>query len=197
MNKGFLELIDLSINIQRGMQAIKGVRGGVAAIMTVGLTILGCGLAPLVWFFDISATLDYADPLVRELLPTLPDSTIAYTSFFILALTVMPTVVELLMPRIGAQVPGAAFFVFLFCVIDGITDYPRVAQTLTVYAPHFIQLGWIGQILWWLLHPVLLLFATFLFELLFVLCWVLVLVLVFQIAAIDIDAKKGRQNDHA
>lgn len=195
MNNGFFQLIDLTLNIQRGLQAIKGIKGGVAALMAVGLTILACGLAPLVWFFDISATLDYADPLVRELLPTLPDTTIAFTSFLVLSLTVMPTIVELLMPRIGAQVPGAAFLVFLFCVVDGITDYPRVEQTLTVYAPHFTQLGWIGQILWWMLHPVLLLFATFLLELLFVLCWVLVLGLILQIASID--ARKGRQNDHA
>jgi hypothetical protein len=191
MNKSFLELIDLSLNLQRGMQAIRGVRGGVAALMAVGLTILACGLAPLVWFFDLSATLDYADPLIRELLPTLPEVVVGSTSFLVLALTLMPTIVELLLPRIGTKVPGAAFFVFLFCVIDGITDYPRVAQTLAVYQAHFTPWGWAGWVLWAVLHPVLLLFATFLLELLFVLCVVLILALIVQIAAMDRAQRKG------
>lgn len=183
MNRGFLNLIDLSLNIQRGLLAIRGVSGGVAALMAVGLTILACGLAPLVWFFDLSATIAYADPLVRELTPTLPGQFVAFATFVVLSLTLLPTIVELLMPRIGTQVQSAAFLVFLFSAVDAVTDWPRVAATMAAYHANFAQWGMAGNVLWFVLHPVLLLFATFLFELLFVLCCVLILALVLKISS--------------
>ncbi len=193
MNKGFLELIDLSLNIQRGLQAIHGVRAGVAAVMMVGLTILACGLAPLVWYFDLSATLDYADPLMKQLLTTLPGEVsasvsselVALPAFLILVVTLLPTATELLLPRIGARVKAAAFLVFGFSLVDAFTDWPRVVRTMQVYYPRFEPWGIAGDLGWLALHPVLLLFATFLFELLFCLCVVLILALLLRIAALD------------
>jgi hypothetical protein len=190
MNKGFLNLIDLSLNIQRGMQAIRGVTGGVAAMMAVGLTVLACGLAPLVWYFDLSATMDYAGPLITQLAPTLPARVVAFSSFVVLAVTLLPTIVELLLPRIGASVQAAAFLVFGFSAIDAITDWPRVVTVMAAYRGGFEPWGVPGLLLWYVLHPVLLLFSTFLFELLFVLCLALILVLVLKIALQDTQARR-------
>jgi hypothetical protein len=195
MNKGFLNLIDLSLNIQRGIQAIRGVTGGVAAMMAVGLTILACGLAPLVWYFDLSATLDYADPLIRELSPTLPPTLVAFSSFVILAVTLLPTVVELLLPRIGAKVQAAALLVFVFSGVDAVTDWPRVVTTMAVYRGGFEPWGLPGLVLWYALYPLLLLFSTFLFELLFVLCVVLILVLIMKIAIQDTVSRKAEPKE--
>jgi hypothetical protein len=195
VNKGFLNLIDLSLNIQRGIQTIRGVTGGVAALMAVGLTVLACGLAPLVWYFDLSATLDYADPLIRELSPTLPTTLVAFSTFVVLAVTLLPTVVELLLPRIGAKVQAAALLVFVFSGVDAVTDWPRVATTMAVYRGGFEQWGIAGMVLWYALHPLLLLFSTFLFELLFVLCVVLILVLVMKIAIQDTVSRKAEPKE--
>lgn len=182
MNKGFMNLIDLSVNIQRGLNAIRGISGGVAALMIVGLTVLACGLAPLVWFFDLDATLDYAQPMIDQMIPTLPVQDAVAISYIVLGITILPTVVELLLPRIGANVQAAAFLVFLFSAIDAITDYPRVQSVLVAYKPAFETYGVAGMALWYPLHLVILLFATFLFELLFVLCVVLILALILRIA---------------
>ncbi len=204
MNKGFLSLIDLSYNMQRALLAIRDIRGGVAAVMVVGITVLACGLLPLVWYFDISPTVDYADLWVRDLAATLPatlsgdcgsggidcETSLPFVSFAILFLTMLPTLCELLLPRIGANVRAAAFLIFLLSGIDAVTDWPRVAATLRLYEGDFMQWGIAGRILWWLLHPILLLFATFLFELLFVLCLVLIVVLVFKIGAEDSRARR-------
>lgn len=182
MNHGFLSLIDLRLNIQRGIQPLRGLPNGLAALMIVGLTLVAAGLAPLVWYFDMSATLDYADPLIAQLIPSLPTPALASASFMVLTVTLLPTVVELLLPSIGERVPAAALLVFGFSVVDAVTDWPRVVATMAVYRGGFLRWGFWGDVLWAILHPVLLLFATFLFELLFVLCVVLILFLVMQIA---------------
>jgi hypothetical protein len=173
--------MDLSTNIQRAMVAIRGVSGGVAALMAVGLTILALGLLPLVWYFDVSATYDYADPLIQQIAPTLPERTVAYIAFIAVTLTALPTIIELLLPRIGATVPSVAFLVFFFTAIDGVTDWPRVKTTMQAYYPAFAEWGVAGIGLWYMVHVPFLLFATLLLELVLVLCVVLVLVLLAKV----------------
>lgn len=185
MNKGFLELIDLSSNIQRGIQAIRGINRGVAALMVIGLTIVTMGLLPIVWYFDIDATASYALPLINQVLPVLPASTIALTTWVIVIITALPTVIELFLPRIGHNVQSVAFLIFTLTGIDAITDYPRVHLTLLAYKPFFDEWGFFGTILWYAAHPVLLLFASLLFELILALCLSLIVVLVVKIASRD------------
>ncbi len=191
INKGFLSLIDLSLNIQRGLLAIRGISGGLAAMMAVGLTIVACGLAPLVWYFDLSSTVDYAAPLIEQLTPTLPAKLVAVSSFVVMFVTLLPTVVELFFPRIGENVQAVAFLVFGFSVVDAVTDWPRVVTVMAAYRGGFEQWGLPGVIFWVLLHPILLVFSTFLFELLFCLCVALIAVLVFKIAAQEQQGRKA------
>jgi hypothetical protein len=192
MNRGFLRMIDLSTNIQRALLAVRGISGGVAAIMAIGLTLLACGLLPLVWYLDVSATHDYAEPLILEVAPSLPTAIAAQVAWFAVVITTMPTVVELFMPRIAERVPAVAFLVFGFILVDAITDYPRVAAIMLAYKPAFEGYGIVGVALWHIGHIPFLLFATLLAELLLVLCLVLVAVLVMKVFVNEEQLKRAR-----
>lgn len=185
MNTGFLTMIDLSVNIQRALHVIRGVRGGVAAVMIVGLTLVAAGIFPFMWYFDIDSTLDYAKPMIHHILPTLPVSSEVIGSYVILVITMLPTVVELLLPRLGAHIQAIAFTVFACIGMDTLTDWPRVVTTMTAYKHEFDAYGIAGVVLWYPAHIILLLFATLLFELMFVLCVVLIIVLIVKIGLGD------------
>jgi hypothetical protein len=195
MNRGFLQMIDLSTNIQRALFAVRGIGGGVAAIMAIGLTLLACGLLPLVWYLDVSATHNYAEPLITQVAPSLPAALAAQVAWIAVIITTMPTIVELFMPRIAERVPAVAFFVFGFILIDAITDYPRVAAIMQAYKPEFDGYGFVGVALWYVGHIPFLLFATLLAELLFVLCIVLVAVLVMKVFVNEEQLKRARLVD--
>jgi hypothetical protein len=181
LNKGFLRMIDLTTNISAATRSLDGVSGGLAAIMAVGLTIVAFGLFPLVWFFDIDTTYTYTSDFVSILLPTMPARIAGYIGVFTVTASVLPTVIQLLFPRIAARVPSFAFLVFTFIALDAVTDYPRVQHTMAVYADDFLAWGGVGQVLWYAAHIPLLLFSTMLFELIFVLCVVLVGVMIGKI----------------
>lgn len=195
MNKGFLNMIDLSLNIQRALHAIRGISSGVAAIMIVGLTLVAAGIFPFMWYFDIDSTLDYAAPLIQHILPTLPVHSVTVGCYIVLAITLLPTVVELLLPRLGATIQAIAFAVFSFIAIDTLTDWPRVVTTMETYKPEFEQYGIVGVILWYPSHVVLLLFATLLFELIFVICVVLIIVLIIRIAVGEMATKNNKSGN--
>jgi hypothetical protein len=172
--KWFFELIDLSTNLDRGLGVVRNLYGLSALVMGIALLGISVGLAPLVWFLDIDSTLDYAAPALNQVLPTLPSWALPYSVLMVFALTMLPTLIELFTAKFAMQIKGAAFLVYGFAILDAVTDYPRVKMLMDAYKVYFDGLGMLGKPLWWLMHPIGLLLASFVFE---------VLVVVFSICA--------------
>lgn len=178
---GFLDAIDLSSNLERGLAAIRGIRGLSALILSIALALICVALAPLIWFFDISATLSATDTAVSIILPTIPYEYVSAASLVALGLTLMPTLVELFGARfavVGIRV--AAGLVYFFSVFDAITDWPRVHEFMGVYRASFDGLGWFAGIAFWIVRALFLFMATFGFELLFIVFAVCALALVIS-----------------
>jgi hypothetical protein len=165
----FLDSIDLSSNLERGLAAIRGIRGLPALILGIALALICVALAPLIFYFDIGSTLSATDVAVSTILPTIPYEYASAASLVALGLTMLPTLVELFGSRfavVGIRV--AAGLVYFFSVFDAITDWPRVSEFMDAYRASFDGLGWFAGIAFWVVRALFLFMATFGFELLFV-----------------------------
>lgn len=167
--KAFLDSIDLSTNISRGLMAIRGIVGLNALILAGALSLICVALAPMIWYFDLDATLYATDVATSVILPSLPYEWASAAGFIALALTLLPTLVELFGARfaqVGIRV--AAGLVYLFSVFDAVTDWPRVAEFCAAYRDYFDGLGLAAGLAFWAFRALFLFLATFGFELLFV-----------------------------
>lgn len=177
----FLDSIDLSENIARGLAAIRGIRGLPALILGIALSLICVALAPLIWYFDIDSTLRATDVAVNTIVPTIPYEYVATASLVALGLTLMPTLVEMFGARFAAVgIRVAAGLVYFFSVFDAITDWPRVHEFMEAYRVSFDGLGWFAGIAFWVVRALFLFMATFGFELLFVVFAVCALALVIS-----------------
>lgn len=165
----FLDSIDLSANIERGLAAVRGVRGLPALILAGALTLICLALTPLVWYFDIDATLMASDQALNTLMPTLPVEVMGLMSFIVLGLTLMPTLVEMFGARFAAVgIRVAAALVYLFSAFDMLTDWPRVVEFCETFRPRFDGMGALAGLGFWLFRLLFLFLASFGFELLLV-----------------------------
>lgn len=180
----FLDSIDLSANIERGLAAIRGMRGLGALILAVALTLVCIALAPLIWYFDLDATL-YATEIAQQVvLPSLPGEWAQAAGWLALGLTILPTLVELFgskFAQVGIRV--AAALVYLFSVFDAVTDWPRVEEFCNAYARYFDGLGLFAGPAFFAFRALFLFLATFGFEVVFV---------VFAVCALALYANSGR-----
>lgn len=185
---GFLDAIDLSENIARGLAAIRGIRGLPALILGAALALICVALTPLVWYFDIDATMGATDAAVSVILPTIPYEYASLAALVALGLTLLPTLVELFGARFAAVgIRVAAGLVYFFSVFDAITDWPRVHEFMEAYRPVFDEMGLIGAPVFWGVRALFLFMATFGFELLLIVFAVCALALI-----IGSGAKSGR-----
>jgi hypothetical protein len=181
----FLDAIDLSENISRGVAAVRGLRGLSALITAAALGLICVALAPLCWYFDIDATLAATDTAVSIVVPTLPGEWASAASLVALGLTLMPTLIELFGARFAmAGIRVAAGLVYFFSAFDALTDYPRVAAFCEAYRAWFEGLGVLAGIAFFVFRALFLFLATFGFELLFV---------VFAVCAFACLAQAGRR----
>jgi hypothetical protein len=178
----FFSAIDLTDNLQRALQAIRGITGTGALVLALALILVCCGLAPLAWYLDVDATLSWVEPTTETIVPTLPEEVLPYLSALVLMITFLPSLIELFTARFAAQMPAAAALIFVFSLFDAVTDYPRVAELLAQYESAYSTFGLLGIPLYWMSHPLLLFMATFGFEL---------LLIVFSIAAMILLMNSG------
>lgn len=165
----FLDSIDLSANIERGLAAVRGVRGLTALILAGALTLICLALVPLVWYFDIDATMMASDQALNTIMPTLPYEVMGMVSFIVLGLTLMPTLVELFGARFAAVgIRVAAALVYLFSAFDMLTDWPRVVEFCEAFRSRFDGMGVFAGIGFWAFRLLFLFLASFGFELLLV-----------------------------
>lgn len=165
----FLDAIDLSANIERGLNAVRGIRGLPALILGGALTLICIALLPLVWYFDIDATLMASDQALNTIMPSLPVEVAGMAAFITLGLTLLPTLVELFGARFAAaQIRVAAALVYLFSVFDMLTDWPRVVEFCGTFRPRFDEMGALAGVGFFFFRLLFLSLASFGFELLFV-----------------------------
>lgn len=165
----FLDSIDLSANIERGLAAVRNIRGLTALILGGALTLICFALLPLTWYFDIDATMMASDQALNTIMPTMPYEVMGMVTFIILGLTLMPTLVELFGPRFAAVgIRVAAALVYLFSAFDMLTDWPRVVEFCEAFRERFDGLGPLAGLGFWLFRLLFLFLASFGFELLLV-----------------------------
>lgn len=165
----FLDSIDLSANIQRGLAAVRGITGLPALILGGALTLICVALLPLVWYFDIDATLMASDQALSVILPSLPYEIASMAALVTLGLTLLPTLVELFGARFAAaQIRVAAALVYLFSAFDMLTDWPRVVEFCGTFRERFDGMGPLAGVGFWLFRLLFLFLASFGFELLLV-----------------------------
>lgn len=175
----FLEAIDLSENLRKGLDAARGMRGLSALVSGVVLLAICFGLAPLIWYFDIGATVDATDHAIEYIIPTLPADWAAGAAVFVLVLTLLPTLVELFTARFAAAgIAFASWLVYVFCLFDAVTDWERTRDFCETFRNDFWGIPWVGAPLFYAFRIFWLGMATFGFELLFVVFAVVGVVLV-------------------
>jgi hypothetical protein len=180
----FLDAIDLSSNIERGLAAVRGVRGLPALILGAALSLICVALLPLVWYFDIDATLMASDSALGIVLPSLPVEAVGMAAFITLGLTLLPTLVELFGARFAAVgIRVASALVYLFSAFDMLTDWPRVVEFCGVFRERFDGMGFAAGLGFWLFRLLFLFLASFGFELLLVVFAVCALALLLNGAA--------------
>jgi hypothetical protein len=163
---GFLDAIDLSENVSRGIAAVRGLRGLPALIAAAALGMICVALAPLVWYFDIDATIYATDTAVNIIVPTLPPEWASAAALVALGLSLLPTLIELFGARFAmAGIRVAAGMVYFFSAFDALTDWPRVAEFCSAYRQHFDGLGLLAVPAFVLFRALFLFMATFGFEL--------------------------------
>lgn len=174
----FFDTIDLGANLRRALNAVHGITGLPALILAVALTLVCVALAPLIWYFDIGATLTWTDKAITFLRPTMPTQLLLYGEIITLSITALPTLVELFTARFAlAGIAAFKGLIYACSLFDAITDYPRVDAFLTQFQPQIDQLGLLAGPAWLLARVVWLFMASFGFEVVFVLAAVCALVL--------------------
>lgn len=182
----FWDAIDVSENIARGLTAVRGVRGLNAIVLALALGIINYGLFWLILTFDIGATLEWTDEAAKSVDRALGSSTIplevaSAAGYVVLALTLLPTLVELFGARFAkVGIAFASGLVFAFSLFDMITDWPRVAEFFDSFRGAAEEAGIIGWALFYVLRIGWLFMASFGFEALFIIFSVCILALLLQ-----------------
>jgi len=135
------DLLDLPANLQRGLGAVRGLRGLSAGVMAVVLMALCWLLWPWLWYFDIESTAVWSQAALDTLGQTLHGAALpmgdGYTSnmaWFITGTTFIPSLVELFAVRFAsAGIQAARVLVLFFCTFDMVTDFPRVSSFVDAY----------------------------------------------------------------
>ena len=124
---GVLDAFDLSENLTKAFIAVERMNGSVALLMSGIFGLLAIGIFPLMWYFDIDSTLEWSVVLMDYIAPSLPVGTDVLIVTFIIALTLIPTLIEVGTARLAIHRIGMLkFLIFFFCTFDLVTDYPRI-----------------------------------------------------------------------
>jgi len=135
------DLLDLPTNLQRGLVAVRPLRGLAAGVMAVVLLVLCWLLWPWLYYFDIESTATWSQAALDALGGTLHGAALpmreSYTSnvaWFITGTTFIPSLVELFAVRFAsAGIQAARVLVLFFATFDMVTDWPRVSAFVDAY----------------------------------------------------------------
>ena len=135
------DLLDLPTNLQRGLGAVRPLRGLAAGIMAVVLLVLCWLLWPWLYYFDVESTQVWSQAALDTLGGTLHGGVLpmsdGYTSnmaWFVTGTTFLPSIIELFAVRFAsAGIKAARVLVLFFATFDMVTDWPRVSEFVDAY----------------------------------------------------------------
>jgi hypothetical protein len=170
------QTIDLSEALDRALSAISTMRGIPALIFSVSLLYANYHLLPLVWYYDLESTAawmsqfasNFKSPdIIWKLISnqaswTEVNAAAAGVGYGIVALTLVPTIVEVLGSRFARfRFTLAGILVLALAAFDLITDWPRVAESSSGLQAIFNDIPVIGGVLFFLFRMLLLIAASF------------------------------------
>lgn len=180
--KWFFDAIDISNNINRGISAVRGYPPVLCYLTAACLGIICWALVTPIWYFDIEATMVWTDRAAAGILPPAHNTDWApFFAGFVLSLTMLPTLIELVAVRFArANITPAAALVYTFSVFDMITDWPRVIAFVDLYQDALDKYGVFAPVVEWIFRILLLFMASFGFEAVFVVFATVAVFLLYQ-----------------
>jgi hypothetical protein len=172
-----LDMLDLPTAIRHALAGIRPYRGTEARIKGVFRLLVAAGLGPLVWYFDIQPTQQWIGPISGDMVQAMPGVLALLAPLFGVLIHLLPSLFETVLPR---GVIFADLLTYSATVFDATTDWPRVHTIMLARHGGFAAFGLLADPAWWLATAILMAFATIGFEIIFVLCLVTGLMLIFQ-----------------
>lgn len=172
-NGAFWDLLDLSLNVERALNAVRGLNRGQSIVMLVVLTIIEYCLGWAVYYFDYLPTYVWATQWAAKILAAAslanPELVVSYAAYLATGLTLLPTLIELIGIRFaisGMKIVG--LLVWMFLIFDFVTDWPYVGEFLSVYKPYLAGMGLWAIPAEWAMSILFTLMASIGFEVIFV-----------------------------
>lgn len=135
------DLMDVPENLQRGLSAVRPIKGPAAALMAVVLFGLCWLIWPWMYHFDVESTAQWTALALERLAPTLGNTGIPGQSsyaenigWFVTAMTFLPSILEAFAVRFAsARIKAATILVLFFATFDLVTDWPRVSEFIDAF----------------------------------------------------------------
>lgn len=165
------DMIDISENMGRIEDWVFTISNGFSSALHLGVfAVLAVAAGALTWYFDLESTIIGMSGVTNVVVPSLPGQVTHLASYVILAITLMPTLLELFtsgMAKFNIKIVQIA--IILFTLFDMVTDIPRSYQLAMGMWPQIQAMGWgVSHLTFWSYFLGWLFFATLGFELGFV-----------------------------
>jgi uncharacterized membrane protein YhdT len=193
-----LGAMDLANNASKAVRGFAPIRGVMALLMALPFAAISFGLFWLVWFFDLSTTVEYTEQVTRLIVPIAPPEMLAAAGYIALSLTLLPTLFELFGSQLALRgVHLAGWLLLALLIFDGMTDMPRVNEFCTLFLPLIeanFGAGWASWAVFHVFRALWLVMATIGFELLFLVFAILTLQMLWQtgVRPISVARPAGR-----
>lgn len=165
------DMIDISENMGRIEDWTMTISNGGSALVHLGVFLfLSAAAGALTWFFDIESTIQGMSGITNVVIPSLPGQIAHLSWYVILALTLMPTFLEIFTAGMAKyNIKIIQLSIIAFTLFDMITDIPRAYQRALEMWPQIEVMGWgLSHIVYWTYFIFWLFFSTLGFEVGFV-----------------------------
>jgi len=169
--------LDLGEALRHSLASVRGLSGVEARVKGGALLAIAAGLTPLIWYFDVQPTALWVNAASGDLIASLPAALALAAPLFGILLHLLPTLFETVLPR---GVIFADWLTYGAAAFDATTDWPRVRDTMDAAWPHFAAFGALAGPAWYLARLALLGFATIGFEIIWCVCLVCGVMLLYQ-----------------
>lgn len=178
------DMLDGAAALRVALPVVRAARGAEARALAIGLFCCTLIFGWLAWYFDIDTTLAYTRSWHSTIMATLADSFLVYGPAILWLITLAPTIIRQSMSGVASRFTPVAWMILVLNAFDMRTDWPRVKDLFDqpVAWSLFNFAGPVQGVLWYLARAVFLLFATDLFEVIFLVCLVSLLIAVINSA---------------
>lgn len=197
------DMVDISENMGRIEDWVFTISNGFASLLHAAVFIvLTVAAGALTWYFDLESTIQGMSGVTSVVVPSLPGQVAHLASYVILAITIMPTLLELFtsgMAKFNIKIVQVA--IILFTLFDMVTDIPRSYQLAMGMWPQIQAMGWgLSHLTFWIYFMGWLFFATLGFELAFVVFGYATFIFVLKVfrgeGSFNVAPNRGRRPNH-